>query len=140
MPSKLVILDDRFTTLGVAYERGIKRALGHAASATVSAARSGGTGDYNLGSITESIKATEVHRAKRGWRTFVFSEDFRAVFFERGTYNRRRGKLSPRYHRTARADRIAAERGSGVKAQHMLGHAVPTARRVLLREVQRELG
>lgn len=138
MPSAKVTVSDNFRSLSRNYERAAQRALGHAAAATVSAARSGAT-DYNIGSITGSIKATPVHRAKRGWRTFVYTEDFRAIFYERGTYSRRRSKLSPRYHRTAKAERIAAERGTGVKPQRFLGKAVPVARAVLLRELEREL-
>jgi hypothetical protein len=61
-------------------------------------------------------------------------------FFERGTYNRRRGKLSPKYHRTAKAEAIAAEKGTGVKAQHIFLHAARVANAILVREVQRQLG
>lgn len=139
MPSAKVVVNDRFKQLAEQQERGVQRALGRAAAATVAAARAGG-GDYNISAITGSIKATPVHRARRGWRTFVYAEDFRAVFFERGTYSRRRGKLSPRYHRTPKAEQIAEERGTGIKAQRFLGKAVPLAREVLLREVRKELG
>jgi len=138
MPSNRVIVDDRFRKLGSEYERAVKRALGRTASATVATARSAPT-DYQIGPILGSVKATTVHRARRGWRVFVYAEDFRAVFFERGTYSRRRGKLSPRYHRTAKAEKIAAERGTGVKPVRFLARATRVARAALLLNLQREL-
>lgn len=140
LPSAKVIVDDKFSALGREYERGVQRALGRAASVTVAAARAGGQGDYNLGSIVGKTKATPVHRARKGWRIFVYVDDFRAIFFEKGTYSKRRAKLSPQYRRTAKAQHIAEESGTGVKAQRMLGKAVPVARAALQREVQRELG
>lgn len=137
MPSAKVTVDDRFKQLGAGYERAAQRALGRAAAATVSAAKAAPT-QYNIEPVKSSIKATPVHRIRAGWRIFVYADDYRAVFYEAGTYARRRKKLSPRYHRTARAERIAAETGSGVKAQRFLGKAVPVARKALIEAVQRE--
>jgi hypothetical protein len=134
-----VVVDDRLHLLNRDIQRAVERAMGTAAAATVSAVRAEPT-DYNLRSITSKAKATPVHRVSKGWRSFVYVDDFRMNFFERGTYNRRRGKLSPKYHRTAKAEAIAAQKGTGVKAQHVLGHAARVANAALVREVRRQLG
>lgn len=139
MPSARVIVDDRFRQFGADTQRGIERALGRAASITVAAARGAGS-EYQIGSIQGSIKATSAHRIRKGWRIFVYADDFRAILYEKGTYSRRRSKLSSRYHRTAKAEAIAAEAGTGVKAQRFLAKALVVGRVALLREVQRELG
>jgi hypothetical protein len=126
-----VIVDDRFNELGDMYERGVQRALGRAAGATLAAARAGASASqYNLGPIADSIKVTETHRVPRGWRTFVYVGDFRGLWFEKGT-RRRLGRL-----KSGRDDPGA---NRGVKPQRFLKNAAKVARVALLRELQREL-
>lgn len=139
MPSARVIVDDRFKQFGAESQRAVERAMGHAAAATVAASRVN-PGGYQIEPILASIKATPVHRIRKGWQVYVYAEDFRAVLFAFGTYSRRRKALSPKYHRTPKAAETAAKRGTGVKAQPFLQRGVRVARVALLAALQRELG
>jgi hypothetical protein len=135
MPSAKVIVTDDFPKLMRGYERGVKRALGHAAAVTIASARSQPV-EYQIGPILNTIKATPAHTTRKGWRIIVYAADYKAIFYERGTYSRRRGKL--KRARTAKAEAIAARRGSGVKAQHFLARAAKAGRLALIRFVSSE--
>lgn len=130
MPTARIHVEDHFVKLGAQYNQAVNKALGRAAAVTVAAARSAPV-EYQIGAVLGTIKATPAHPVRKGQRVIVYATDPRAIFYEFGTYARRRRKL--RYKRTSRAEAIAEERGSGVKPQRFLSRAVKVGHAALER-------
>jgi len=130
MPTARIHVDDNFRKLSAQYSRATEKALGRAAAVTVAVARSAPV-EYQIQDVLSSIRVTPAHTTSKGKRIIVYAADFRAIFFEFGTYARRRRRIRGR--RTPRAVAIAAQPGSGVKPQRFLTRAVKPGQAALLR-------
>jgi HK97 gp10 family phage protein len=137
VPSAYVKVENNFKRLKSQYESAEKRALRKAAGVVATAAVNAPS-RYKIGSIKHSIRATPVHKVRNGWRLIVWATDWRAGFFEFGTYQHRRKALK-RPRSAAGAHRL--ELGNkGVTAQHFMSRAGRAGRVALLTALQRELG
>lgn len=90
-----VIVDDRFRELTREFDRAIVRSLGQAAGVGIGAAHAK-TSRYNIGSIKNSVKVTPVVRYPRGFVIEIGWSDFRALMFDKGTYQKLGRTLSAR--------------------------------------------
>lgn len=133
MPKARVVIDDRFREFGADLERAVERGLGHAAGAVIAAGQAVPS-DYNIQAIKAGMAATPVERTRFGWQTVVYDRDFRAIFFERGTYLKRGARKSARGRQTAAAG------NRGVKAVHFMRNALrevfPRVVEMIAREVR----
>lgn len=113
---------EAFNTFERELTMGTKRALEDAGRIALTAVRAAPS-DYNIGSILAKVQKTGIEHTSKGLGLWLIARDWRSIFFEKGTYTRRKGALKqPR--RSARANR-------GVKAAHFLGHATKVARLAL---------
>lgn len=132
-----VVVKNHFRQLGNDYERATKKALGRTAGVVMATAR-GAPSRYDIGSIQASVKATPVHKWRSGWRLIVWASDFRAGFFEFGTYRGRRRKLKRPRKAGGQARYDAGARG--VQAQRFMAKANRVGKAALLQNVKREFG
>jgi hypothetical protein len=136
MPRQTVTIDSKFREYERHLDRGIQRALGHTAAVTVAAAKAAGsTSPYRIGGILSTIHGQPVQRFARGFVTYVGASDFRAVFFESGTYAKRGARRSTRGRAGA-----AVDGNRGVKPQRFMRKGARAARAVMLAYLARELG
>lgn len=130
MPSKKIIVDDRFSKVEGLVEANVKEALREAAQATIIAAKIGET-RVRTGAMHEQIQATEPLKSRRGWMIYVYDPVFYARFQEFGTHGRHGAKRSKRGK--------DYEGNRGIKPLRFLGKAAKVGRQVLLDRMQRSL-
>lgn len=113
MPRARVIVHERFRQHEAGLRKAIADGLAYGAQEAAREAKAQPT-DYRIQGILGTIRPTSVARTKRGWAVAIESGDWRHVFFERGTYQRRRSKLvQPGRRRSTSTQR-------GVKAGYFL--------------------
>jgi len=125
-----VIVEKRFTERRAEMERAIQRGLGRGAFLIAAAAREQLT-KYRIQSILEKIRAAGVSRIPGGFRATVVGADFREIFFEKGTYKRRRAKL--------KQGRRSSSQQRGVKAGHFLLRGLRAASPAVREEIRKEI-
>lgn len=128
--SSKIIIDDRWHRYEQELERATVRSLAEAAGIGVAAAR-GKPSRYRIDQIKNTIRVLPPIRIPGGWMVTLSWPDFRARFFEKGTYQHRRGKL----RRPRRSDRA----NQGVTAQHFASTARRLARLALIERLNRNL-
>jgi hypothetical protein len=131
---RLVIVDDRFGRFERSVEEAVGRALQGAARDGIEAAKAKNTRGYRIGGIVAAVGVSTPRRGPRGLDVAIMWRDFRAIFFEKGTYRNRRGKLSAR---TQRAEG-SAERG-GVQPVRFMAAARRAARATMIEHIKREI-
>lgn len=128
-----VVVTDRFREVAAEVHNVVQDALVEASHVAVEAAiAKGAASGYQIDPITSRITATRPARSRRGWYVYVYDPDFRARFFERGTYAKKGAKRNRRQK--------DVEGNRGVRAVHMLKTGVHAARPVLLERLRRDLG
>jgi len=132
--TKVTIVDNRFDRYSREVEDALGRALTGAARKAVRAAEGKSTRGYRIGSIVGSSQITHARRGRKGLELQVAWQDFRAVFFEKGTYQNRRGKLSKRTRR-----REGSDLRGGIKPVRFMAAARKEAQDELMSQVKREM-
>lgn len=128
-----VVVTDRFRQVADQVHGVVREALVEAAHVAVEAARAKAEASgYQIEPITSRITATAPARSRRGWYVYVYDPDFRARFFERGTYAKKGAKRNRRQK--------DVEGNRGVRAVHMLKTGVHAAKPVLIERLRRDLG
>jgi hypothetical protein len=134
-----VIVNSRFREYAADLRRGEERALGHAASVGVAAARTAET-DVKTGRLRASIRASTVYETPRGKEVAIYvpKDVFYGRFINYGTLGKRGRKLKQPGRRT-RATHSESGKRHGVTGLHFLekGRRAAAARLVSL--VEREL-
>jgi len=87
-----IILENRFRQFNAEFDKALTVGLSRIGREVADDVRSGQT-TYNIGTILQSADSTPVTKTARGYAVGVRSDDFRFIFFEKGTYSGRRGKL-----------------------------------------------
>lgn len=103
MASRFVIESNRFDEFDRALERAVSRALDRGAEVGAAAARSGPTRGYRVQQIVGSGRPGGVKRGSRGLEVEIVWQDWRSMFFQKGTYGGTRVKPLRFMHRAKRA-------------------------------------
>jgi hypothetical protein len=146
LPSGQVIVQDRFQQYTKDAERAVDRALVNAAQVVAATARSApSSSGYRIAGIQAKTYPQLRAFARRGGReVWIVNRDFRAVFFEKGTYGARKGALRAqtvrRRESSAGQQRIGNWGGNpGVQPQRFLRKGLTAGRGVLIEMLRREL-
>lgn len=131
---KNVILDERFDEWSAEIERGVGRGLERAARAGAEAARSAPLRGYRAEGIVGDVIVTSARRGVKGIEVKIVWRDWRAIFFQFGTYQNRTKKTK----RARRSGEAGAARG-GVKALRFMNRAARAARAEMLDAIRAEL-
>jgi hypothetical protein len=128
-----VVVSDRFRNVSQDVHRNVREALLEAAHVAEEVAKATAEASgYNLGPVAESITHTPpLQRRRGGWYLYVYNPDFRALFFERGTYHHKGRKRSKRQK--------DVEGNRGVRAIHILRAGARAAKPVLLERLRSDL-
>jgi hypothetical protein len=130
MPPEIVIKEE-FRKYAVEIDRAVRRALVNSAADGVGAARSWPSKHgYNIGAIQHTIQADRPQQSRKGLIIAIGSADFRALFFELGTLQRRRRKTK----------RASTRHGLGVWPGYFLSAGKRTGQRSLPRHMTRQIG
>lgn len=117
MARSRVILEERFRRHEAELRKAVVDGLAWGAQEAAREAKAVPT-PYRIQGILGTIRATSVTRTRNGWAVAIESGDWRHIFFEKGTFQRRRAKLAqPGRRRSTSTQR-------GVKPGHFLrkGH------------------
>jgi hypothetical protein len=98
MPRARVTVESRFPQYERHLDRAIGRGLGWGAASVVAASRAVPS-RYDIGEIKAKIRAYPAERFqgfRSGWVVYVASTDWRAYWFEKGTYAKRGARRSAR--------------------------------------------
>lgn len=126
-----IIIDNRFHTYQAELDRAIVKSLGQAAGVGITAGRAKPT-RYNLRDIQDKVALTPPIRIPGGWMIQFKWEDFRAHFFEKGTYQKLGRVLTAR-------SRAGGEGNRGVRPQRFVAAARRAARVALVLALNRNL-
>lgn len=126
-----VIFDERFQEWTAELEHGIGRGLERAAKVGLDAAKSTPTKGYRVERIISDVGVTSPRRGDKGLEVTLYWRDFRAVFFQFGTYKRRKKKL--------KRDRRSTSDQMGVKALRFMNRAARAATAALIDAIRGEL-
>lgn len=132
MAGKFVIVDDRFAKFDRALEQGIGRGLEAAARDGIAAAKAKNKRGYRIDGIVSYVGVSKASRGRRGLDVAMTWVDFRARFFEKGTYGNRKGKLAKRTRRKA----DWSGRG-GIQPVRFMAAARLAAQRTMLDHIKR---
>lgn len=132
--AKLVIVDDRFAKFDRALEQGIARGLEAAGRDAIAAAKAKNKRGYRIDGIVNYVAISKASKGRRGLDVAVTWVDFRARFFEKGTYGNRRGKLSKRTRRKG----DYSGRG-GIQPVRFMAAARLAAQKTMLHHIKREI-
>lgn len=105
-------------------EEAVRDSLVHAGQQAAARARSVPT-KYQLGSILRSIHPTRTYKTRKGWAVSIIADDWREIFFEKGTLGKRRAKLKKDRRRNVR------DLKGGIKAGHFLRKGLKGADEVI---------
>ena len=133
MPTSKVIVTDHFQSFGNEITRAVERSLPKMGHVVAHEAQSKPT-KYRIHGILAKTRVTGVKRISRGWQISVVAQDFREIFFEKGTYRNRRAKLKQPGRRGA-----GSHLRGGVKAGHFLSKGLRSARSQLIRVLEQEM-
>lgn len=128
-----VVISDRFKNVSADVHRSVRTALVEAAHVAeeVAEATAEASG-YDLSTIAhKTTHSPPLQRRRGGWYLYVYNPDFRALFFERGTYARKGRKRSKRQK--------DVEGNRGVRAVHPLRNGARAAKVVLLERLRSDL-
>lgn len=136
MSRATVHVEEHFKAYGDELAGGIRTGLKRSALALRADAPRQPTA-YHIKKIMSNTSQSGVYRTGRGWEIKVYWDDFRALFFERGTYARKGATKSAR----VRANRRSAGLQSGVKPvryiRKSLNHVFPRMVDYIDREIKR---
>lgn len=146
MPSSRIIIDNRFGEYTHEVERAIDTALVEAAQVVQEAARGASSPqDYNIGGIQAKTQAElRARPSPHGSEVWVVNRDFRAVWFEKGTYLSRQGKVSAQTMRR-RASGTGQQRlnrwgsNQGVLPQKFMRRGLTAGARILMDRIRENL-
>jgi len=146
MARRSVIVDDRFRKYTGSVGSAIEKSLLEAAAATAEAARGASSpSDYNIGAIqAKTYPELAIQQTRRGPAVEVVNRDFRGLWFEKGTYKSRKGKVSPQTvrRRASAGGQARLERAGdnvGVTGQHFLRRALTYGQKVLMVRIRENL-
>lgn len=136
-----LVVEDRFAEFGQLFDSAVKQALEKAATETrplVQAAEPG--------TIASHVKISAIEPvAGKGYRLFVYVDDFRAGILERGTLGKHVGKLKRERKTSWQTKRGAAHRhrealaDGGVAPRRYIARIGRQTKPILEQAVQREL-
>jgi len=126
-----VKIDDRWAQYRHGLEQETAKALMEAARVGAAAARAKPS-RYNIASIKDRNRVDIPTRHPRGWYIDIRWTDFRARFFEKGTYQKLGRRVSAR-------SRAGVEGNRGVKPQRFMALARRVGRRELILALNRRL-
>jgi hypothetical protein len=129
--SRFVVTSNRFDAFDRSIERGIRKGLENAAGVGSAKAQGVNTKGYRIGGIVGSVESGRVQAGRKGLEISLVWRDFRAIFFEKGTYQSRRGKL--------KRERTSTSSNRGVKPVRFMLAARKAGAEHLLDEIQREI-
>lgn len=126
-PSRIV-LDEHFEAYALQLHAATRRAVAEAGAIALEATRQVSS-EYRIQAIVDAVELSGVEETSKGAGIWIIARDWRSLFFEKGTYTRRKGKLKqPR--RSTRAN-------IGVKAQFFLRHGARAGQAALLPALER---
>jgi hypothetical protein len=131
MARSQVIVDNRWRQYRAELEREIERSLGQAAGVAL-AAGVAKPSRYAIDAIQHNVRVEPAHRISGGWQIVIRWPDFRAEFFDRGTYQKLGRRLTARSKAGAGGNR-------GVKPQRFTLAAKKAGRVALIAALQRNL-
>jgi hypothetical protein len=92
-PGRFVVTSNRFDSFSRSLENAVEKGLQEGAKVGEAAARAAPTKGYRIDGIVGSADVGRPVRGSKGLEITIVWRDFRAIFFEKGTYQSRRGKL-----------------------------------------------
>jgi hypothetical protein len=130
--SRFVVISNRFDAFDRSIEQGIRKGLENAAGVGARQSRSTNTKGYRIDAIVSSADVGRPQQGRKGLEISIVWKDFRAIFFEKGTYQSRRGKL--------KRERTSTSTNRGVKAVRFMVAARKAGAERLLEEIHDAIG
>lgn len=138
-----VEVEEHWHEYEVALHNAVKEALSQAADVGLAAVKATPTGGYKIEGIIAKVFRSGVERTSKGAGVWLIGQDWRSIFFEHGTYTRRKKPVSAATARRRTSSsgqaRVNNWNGNpGVYAIYFITRGARAARKVLPGMIERE--